>query len=154
MAEPTQISVPIILRVRDPCVNPVMVQWLNSLGGFSQWQFSRKTDVNIEAERGGIFENFFSDIETTNRVLQQRPSSYSHAWTLDADDLTKNELLALFEIKSTEQVYIMRQDGETIGVIAEGLTTLYQRYSKRHKYTVQINWPLEFNPEKWFADEQ
>ena len=153
MAEPSNISAPIIFKVRDPCINPVMIIWLNSLGGFSQWQFERKQAVNIEVERGGIFENFFFDIETTNRVLQQRTSSFSHAWNMEADNLTKNELLALFELKSTQQVYVMRQDGETIGVIAEGLTTLYERFSQRHKFTVAINWPIDFNPEKWFDDE-
>ena len=153
MAEPSNISVPITFKVRDPCINPVMLLWLNSTGGFSQWMFERKQAVNIEVERGGIYENFFFDIETTNRVLQQRTSSYSHAWDLQADDLTKNELLALFELKSTEQVYVLRQDGETIGVIAEGLTTLYERFSKRHKFNVKVNWPIDFNPEKWFDDE-
>ena len=138
MAHPSIVIGPITFNVRDPCINPVMVIWLNSLGGFSQWQFERKQDVNIEAERGGIFENFFSDIETTNRVLQQRRSSFSHAWDLNTDDLTTNELLALFELKISEQVYIMRQDGVTLGVIAEGLTTLYNRYDERHTFNVRI----------------
>ena len=152
MAVPSQISVPLTFIVRDPCVNPVMIQWINSLGGFSQWQFERKQEVNIEAERGDIFENPFFDIETTNRVLQQRDSSYSHGWTLQADDLTTDELLALAEIKTTEQVYVMRIDGEVIGVIAEGLTTIYNRFAKKHLFVVEINWPRDFNPEKWFAD--
>ena len=152
MAVPVAISVPITFKVREPCSNPVMIQWLNSLGGFSQWMFERKQGVNIQSELGDIYEQFFFDIETTNRVLRQRDSRYTHSWTLTADDLTKDELLALFELKVSEAVYIMRQDGEVLGVIAEGLSTLYNRFSKTHIFTVQINFPRDFNPEKWLSD--
>ena len=99
-----------------------------------------------------MFEEFFFDIETPNRVLRQRDSRYTHSWTLTADDLTKDELLALFELKVSEAVYIMRQDGEVLGVIAEGLSTLYNRFSKTHIFTVQINFPRDFSPEKWLND--
>ena len=152
MAEPSKPLQPITLKVKDPCINPVMVMWLNSLGGFSQWLFERKQAVNIESELGDTYTEPFSDLETTNRVLRQRDSRYSHSWQLTADQLTKDEVLALFEIKVTEAVYVMRQDGETIGVIAEGATTTYQRYNERHTFIVNINWPIDFSPEKWFDD--
>jgi len=143
---------PITVKVRDICINPVMVMWLNSLGGFSQWLFERKQEVNIENTLGDIFESPVIDIETTNRSLQQRRSTFSHSWRLTADDLTTNDLIALKEVKDSEAVYVMRTDGETIGIIAEGLTTLYNRFSERHVFNVQINWPRDFEPERWIDD--
>jgi len=143
---------PITVKVRDSCINPVMVMWLNSLGGFSQWLFERKQEVNIENTLGDVFESPIIDIETTNRSLQQRRSTFSHSWRLTADDLTTNELIALKEVKDSEAVYVMRTDGEVLGVIAEGLTTLYNRFSERHVFNVQINWPRDFEPERWIDD--
>jgi len=149
MADPVSVVSRITLKVRDECINPVMVTWLNSLGGFSQWLFERKQEVNIETTLGDVFAEPFFDIETTNRSLRQRQSSFTHSWRLTADDLTKDDLIAIAEVKRSEAVYVLRRDGETIGVIAEGLTTLYNRFSERHVFNVQINWPIDFEPERW-----
>ncbi|GAF87206.1 unnamed protein product [marine sediment metagenome] len=149
MAAPVEVLAPIIYNVKDPCVNPVMLLWLNSLGGFSQWMFERKQVAEVETTLGDIYEEPFFEIETTNRTLRQRDSSYSHGWTLQTEDLTTDEVLALAEMKTTEAVYVMKQDGTTLGVIAEGITTIYNRYSKKHIFSVKINWPRDFNPERW-----
>ena len=139
-------------KIREPCKNPVMVLWLNSLGGFSQWLFENVMDANVLNQLGDIFEVPFSDIEVTNRVLRQRDSSYSHEWILNANDLTTNELLAIAEIKNSSAVYVQRIDGEVIGVIAEGLDTTYRRDAVKHRIIVTIRWPRDFNPEKWLLD--
>jgi len=152
MADPVRVFQPITFKVREPCINPVMVLWLNSLGGFSQWLFERKTEVNIETTLGDVFELPVVDIETTNRSIQQRRSTFSHSWRLTTDDLTTDDITALFEIKISEAVYVLRADGETIGVIAEGLTTLYNRFSERHVFNVQINWPRDFEPTRWIDE--
>jgi len=152
MANPVRLFQPITFKVREPCINPVMVLWLNSLGGFSQWLFERKTEVNIETIPGDRFEQPVVDIETTNRSLRQRRSSFTHSWRLTTDDLTEDELIAVKEVKNSEAVYVLRSDGETLGVLAEGLSTLYNRFSQRHVFNVQINWPRDFEPTRWIDE--
>lgn len=158
MAEPVLIFEPIIYKVKEPCKNPVMVLWLNSLGGWSQWLFEHKQDASVENELGDAYEVPFTDLETTNRTLRQRRSSYVHSWVMIADQLTKDELLALQELKTSEAIYVLRTDDvrnveALIGVTVEGLTTAYKRQAERHLITINVVWPRDFNPERWLNFE-
>ncbi|GAG55805.1 unnamed protein product, partial [marine sediment metagenome] len=90
---------------RNECPNPVMLDWINSVGGIESHLFTINQVVDTEVDEGIVSETpidgDFADVTRTKRRFR---GPYIQRMTLFADDLTRDQLNGLAQIKQTESL--------------------------------------------------
>lgn len=138
----TVLSETITCDIEDPCSNPILLYWRNSLGGDSWWMFE------VNQEYGYRYDN--------NRKAKR--------YKLFADNLTLNQFEALNELVTLgevyepalvelstsvnksqarigSQVYIVDITGKKTGVIVIPNEVVTLTRKKRHKLQITIELP-------------
>lgn len=131
------------------CPQPVMLDWINSLGGIDQHLFSINQDSVYETKQGVLAERpVTEDIENVYRTKQRFPGSNVQRMTLMAEHLTQDQLLALKEIKATHslRLYLTKDGSLWIDVVVvDDFTTEMSSKYRLFKYAITVEFPDEFD---------
>ena len=136
-------------ELQDSCAKPILIEWVNELGGFEQYVFDYSQDIQILTEAGiraekGIVQDFADVTETKIRVADD----WTQSILVQVDNLTTNELYALNDIlKSTSVRILLDRAGNTAikCVIANTFSTQYTTSDARHTFTMQLELPNNVN---------
>lgn len=108
------IDITVIQRVRiEHCepINPIMLAWKNSLGGWDSWLFSAKQIFSIDTETKGFVGVPIWDIESAEETQKEVGKSKQASCKLGADNLTVQEKIGIEEVLSSNIVYQLFKDG-------------------------------------------
>lgn len=137
------------LKYEEECKNPVMISWLNSLGGMDQWLFQIEQSVSNQIEEGRRFQTpITTDIETIRTTKGRFAPRDIQRMTLKVDKLNQNELQTLHEIKTSEIVRLwLNKDGsEYVGVIvSSGYVTDFTTGKTNYEFSLNIELPDNFD---------
>jgi hypothetical protein len=129
--------------------NPICIEWLNSLGGYDQHVFELNQEFREEAEDSEIYQLPINDnIETVNNILSKRAAGNTQFINMVAENLTIDQIRALHEIKSSDDVRLwLSKDGTSyINVVAsESFDTVYETDGNNFEYSVTIQLPKDFD---------
>ncbi len=135
-----------LYEIRHLCRNPVFIKWRNSLGAFSYWMFEVKQQYSIIA---GAVEPYIEyeeiDIEDSEGTLRRPPADNNMELSCTAEKLTKDQLLALHELKSSGEVYYVITSLHKVRVaVSGGLSTESNTNKSLHDYNIKIRFPDNF----------
>ena len=136
------LSETITCQIKDPCSNPILLYWRNSLGGDSFWMFeynqklSYRLDGNRKAKRLVLFASNLTDNEfDAISELNTLGEVYEPAITELTTSVNKTQA------RIGSQVYMMDATGKKTGVIVIPTEiTTNTRYSK-NKIQITIELP-------------
>ena len=136
------ITEEITIEVREDCPNnPIMLRWLNSLAGWSDWLFHYNQIETYTVDKGQVVEQTIFDIETAEIMYKQLGNTEKKNLAVGATDLTLNQWLAIKEINSSPQVYQVFQDGTKIGLISVSTTTTRRTKNNRYEIELEVQYP-------------
>ena len=139
----------IYIRVLEACENPVMIEWLNSLGGYDTYLFSRQQTVTNIIEQGLTFqEPITTDIETVTETKQRYAEKDTQYMTLRAEQLTQNDLQALHDIKRSPVVrlWLDKTGSSYVTVIVNsGYEDSFTTGKSNYSYSLNIELPDNFD---------
>ena len=143
------LSEPVLYKVKKPCANPVMLEWLNKNGVGEQWLFDVMQDENREALPGQSYEKPITDtLDNVNDTLNRLSLGTIQRITLFADQITKDQIRALHGIKESLFVWLwLDQTGDNkIKVVVEDmLNTSINTKAVFGAYSCQIRLPRNFD---------
>jgi len=143
------ISEQLLYEIKEPCTNPLMLEWINSSGAFDTWLFQVSQELNKQAGEGIVFESALNDsLDVSQNVLGRIVWESNTEILLLAEKLTIAQLKALHEIKDSVFVYVWLNNtgGEKIRVIVSGdYSTPYNSRDGLHDITIRIRLPKNFN---------
>lgn len=101
---------------------PIYITWLNNLGGFEYFLFTAKNEYHVDIEGSGeVNQNIFpswpqSYGENADTILKQTFRDSREAIVVKSQHLTRNQLMAMVQIKTSPVVQIMvtRTDRRTV----------------------------------------
>ena len=144
-----QLSNALFYKVNNPCPQPIMVQWENSLGVPEQHLFMINQEVNPQASEGLAYEiPNNQDIENVTGNKRRVFSEETQSMILLAESLTNNQIKALAEIKTSNkvEVYLDKEGSETVQVICrEGLASPYDTKGTRQEFRLVIEFPDNYD---------
>lgn len=135
----------ILYKILEPCINPVMVSWENSLGAPEQHLFSINQEVGLEASPGlSYITPHIIDQEQIRGDKNRVFSEDRQTFLLISEGLTNNQIKALAEIKISNNifVYLSKDGSEKIKVIARDL--LGSNYETRNRANNEFKLLVEF----------
>jgi hypothetical protein len=139
----------IFYRNLEPCRNGIYISWINSLGGQEEYLFQIEQEVTQEASAGIVFSQFATQDQENIRGSKQRLNSENTQRILCiAERLTNNDIEALAEIKTSENVeaWIDTQGTERIQVITrEELASGYNTRDNFGEFRLVIEFPDNYN---------
>lgn len=143
------LSNALFYKVENECKNSIMVEWLNSLGGIDQHLFSVSNIFENEVDEGFVGERMISDNIENVPFTKFRSSFIStQRVTLIAEKITKDQLIALREIKKSQviRVYLTKDGSEFIYVIAvNDFVTPYNNKGYLHDFSLTLEFPNNFD---------
>jgi len=148
-----QVTEQKLYKLEPECNNPVMIQWLNRLGGYDQYLFEREQTINQEAEQGIIWQVASSDdISTITETKKRRAAKDTQTMVLKAANLTQNELQALHDIKLSQdvKVWLAKTDpysgNDWVNVIVNGgYADSFTTGKTGYTYLLTIEFPDNFD---------
>lgn len=111
-SENTDITVEQLVRVVhcDP-VNPIMLVWKNSLGGWDQWLFSVTQTNRMDTDSLGSVGTPIWELETAEQTEKEIGKEKSDSIVLGADNLSKQEKTGIEQVLTSNIVYQIFRDG-------------------------------------------
>jgi len=135
--------------IEPECRQPIMIEWVNQLGGYDQWLFIFEQAVTDDTEQGLIFERSFTDdIQTVTQTKQRAPGETRQLMTLKAGHLSQNDIQHLHEIKQSDIVraFLTKDGTEYIDVIVNtGYQTSFTTGKGGYEYALNIEFPSGFD---------
>lgn len=92
-------------------VNPIMLTWKNSLGGWDYWLFGKRQTINIETESKGFVGVPIWDIETAEETVKEIGKNLNSSIVLGASNLSVQEKNGIEQVLSSNIVYQLFKDG-------------------------------------------
>jgi len=136
-------------KVLDPCKNPIMVEWRNSLGALEQHLFTLDTLFNRNVTEGLTGQKAIEDdIENVARTQERLPLHWYQEAILSEENLSFDQVKALEEIKSSSEVSIFldQQGTKKIYVIVNNLfASETNNNDTTFDISVQIKFPNNFD---------
>ena len=81
------------IRYDGQCkTNPVYLRWLNSLGGWNYWLFSRNQIIEFTTGQEVIFENPITNLETSESFVEVLSVIVGKGMVLGANALDRNDI--------------------------------------------------------------
>ncbi len=143
------LTEPTLYKVKKPCYNPVMIEWLNSNGVGEQWLFEMMQDDDRQALPGQSYEKPITDtLDNVNDTLNRLSLGTVQRLTLFAEQLTVDQIRALHGIKESLFVYLWldKTGDKKIKVILEDLlNTPINTKAVYGSYSCQIKLPRNFD---------
>ena len=134
---------------RNECPNPIMLDWINSVGGIEQHLFSIDQTVEMRADEGNLVETpIVQDYEDVRRTKRRYKSETVQRITMSVDHLTFDQLMALRELKDTEslRVYLNKDGSEFMdAVVVSSFDDTLSTNSSLHSFTIVIEFPDDFD---------
>jgi len=144
-----QIGEQIFFKYQEPCPNPIMVEWVNSLGASEFYLFEVSQSVTLGATEGLLFQlPFDEDVSNITRHNRRTDSKEALEITCFAEELTADDVRALHELKTAEKIEVwLTDDGlQKIGATVESsFTTSYETESVLNRFVVTLLFPTDFN---------
>ena len=78
---------------------PVFLRWLNSLGGFDSWLFSKSQQVDVDVTQGDNFQQVVNYLEEENSNVNVIKKNGNLLMTLGADNLTLQQAKGIYFLK-------------------------------------------------------
>lgn len=132
--------------------NPIAIEWLNSAGAFDQHIFGITQTFQKDVEQGLTYENAINeDIATQSLTKGRVPLTWVQSFQCEADDLTKDQMKALSEIKQSAVIRIwLKADGTkwVNAVVSNFYSTIYDSDERRFSVNFQFELPNNYDLEK------
>lgn len=145
----TQITDPLTLKLSTVCDNPVMIEWVNSLGGRETWLFQYQQTITNIVEEGLKYETpITGDIETERGSKFRFSEKDTQFITLKSVQLTADELRGLHDIKRSNEVKLwLDQVGtEYVNVIvSSGYSDDFTTGKSNYEFSLTIELPDNFD---------
>lgn len=124
--------------------NPVMLRWLNTLGGWEHWLFGTTQTEGLNTS----FEDYAVsnlNIETATSTSEKFISKAIDSLVLGADNLTRNQILGLKTILYSPKVEILKSASvpyiwHTV-IVQSGSFNIFETYSNRGEIEFTIELP-------------
>jgi hypothetical protein len=136
------LSQTITCDIKDPCSNPILLYWRNSLGGDAWWMFeynqtfSYRIDGNRKAKRYVLFASNLTDNEFDSiSELNTLGEVYEPAYTELTTSVNKSQA------RIGSQVYMMDATGKKTGVIVIPTEVSTKTRFSRNKIQITIELP-------------
>lgn len=133
----TVLSQTLTCDIKDPCANPIMLWWRNSLGGDAFWLFDVNQTYSYRYDNGRKAKRYtlFADNLTLNQwdainELNTLGEIYEPAFTELTTSVNKSQA------RVGSQVYIMDATGKKTGVVV--IPTEFATSTKKKKNRLQI----------------
>ena len=144
-----QVITDLYFEMQDECNQPIMVEWLNSLGAYEQHLFAINQDFINE---GGDSENVNSpttgNIATFKGGKSRLIGPSVQKMRITSERQTSEHIRALSEIKSSKDVRIfLSKDGtEYVNVVVSGDTsTPFQSRYDINDFSIELEFPDDFD---------
>lgn len=135
----------ILIDVEDPCKNPVLLVWKNSLGGDSYWLFDHEQEINYnfsgskKAKRMTLFANGLTanDWEGLNE-LNHLGEVYKQNIPVFTSSIDKSH------IRDGFQAYVLDASGNKTGVIVIPTQNVMINKQVKHRFQIEIEFPERY----------
>lgn len=130
------------LDVIDPCENPVMLEWKNSVGGDAWWMFDHNQEANYnysgrkKAKRMSLSVN---DLTTNEWETLNELNTLGEVYAENIVEFTA--LTNKTHVRNDAQVYVVNADGSKTGVIVLPTNNIMFTRQKKHTFHVEIEFP-------------
>ena len=147
----TPISQTIIIKLLERCPNSIFLKWRNSLGGEDFWMFGTEQAVTniasegFRAERPLTLPLFNNDPDRQIGNKYRAGSTNTQHLTLKADQLTRNQVEGLHDIKLSDDVFLVNESHTGVRVTISGLETSYTTGKGGYIFTLNIEMPDNFD---------
>lgn len=143
----TDITEELILHPMDPCANPVHLFFKNYLGGDTWWQFSYNQEYSFAYSQGRKVSRMTliaDDLTQEQFDALQDLQSATEVFPDVILDLAMDDSVKRTQHREDQQVYMVSEDGEKIGVtvVPTGNSTMTK--NKKHTIEIQIELPEYF----------
>lgn len=131
------------------CLRPIMVEWINSFGAYEQHLFQLNQNFTITS-RDGVIHNLGinDDLDNVIKSIGRMTDGYQQAITLQADQLTRGQLIALSEIKHSTKirVFLSKDGSEYIeAVVFAGYGDDFNSKGTFFEFFLSLQLPDNFN---------
>lgn len=130
------------IQIENPCKNPLLLYWRNSLGGDSWWMFDINQDYSTLVSDG---KNKRVYVLTAENITLNEWESLNE---LNSSGETYNESITILSsaIKKTNstvgsQVYAVDKDGNLTGVTVIPSENTTRTRQQKHTFTLKIEYP-------------
>lgn len=145
---PERVSEVKTVKVKHDCfVHPIYLCWLNSLGGWDYWLFEYDHINTLKVSGGEDIQRPIREISTQEIIRETINRTSNKAITVGAENLEKQEFIAISEILDSRQVYWMRVVNGQVKRLAVKVLTQELQYNERdelHPIRLQIELPDKF----------
>jgi len=145
----TPITEPLTLKLSTVCDNPVMIEWVNRLGGRETWLFQYQQTITNVVESGIQWETpITGDIETERGTKRRYAPKDTQFMTLKSVQLNADELQGLHDIKESNSVKLwLDQVGtEYVNVrVSSGYSDDFTTGKSNYEFSLKIELPDNFD---------
>lgn len=148
-----QYSVNVDVLFEDSCSrykDPILLYWLNELGGFDSFLFNKlnvrsftKETKSYTKQSGGFSGGVYAVNQYDHTAINYATNT-QESITLNADFLTREEILLLKELFSSSVVYYKDSTGLKAGLINTSSYTITKR-EKQFKLTLELKPSIKHN---------
>lgn len=135
------------IEVKDPCDSQVLVFWKNTLGGDSFWMFDESQDYEWSLPGGRRVKRMtlYSDnLKIKDWDAINELNSNSEVINSNIVDYEMSDVINKTQFRNDNQVYIINQDAEKVGVIVIPVNNKTRTLQKRHSIEITIELPEFF----------
>lgn len=135
----------LIFDVEDPCDNPIMLVWKNSLGGDAQWLFQYDQEVSFQMSgRNKSPRKVLADINLTANQWEALNELNTLGEVYKENIIEFTSSIDKSHKRDGAQVYVVDADGNKTGVIVIPSRNAMFTRMQRHQFSVEIELPERF----------
>lgn len=145
--EGTQITEEITIDLKDACELPVLLFWKNCLGGDMFWMFDESQEYEHTYPNGRKVKrlSLFADNLTVEQwEAINELNSGSEVIAKNIVDYELSNVVDRTHFRNDNQVFIINQDAEKVGVIAVATGADTRTHFKKHSLQITIELPEFF----------
>ena len=145
----TKYSESITYKYETPCRNPIMIEWVNSLGAWESWLFQyNQTFTNIAGDGLKYETPIVGTIESKTGNKGRAVFKDTQFITLKADQLTQNQLQGLHDIKRSYNVRVwLDRTGTNYvkAIVSGGYDTSFTSGKLAYEFSLNLELPDNFD---------
>lgn len=141
------ITEDLTVNIKNPCNNPVLLFWKNSVGGDAFWLFEESQDYQWTYPSGRIVKRltlFADNLSISEWEGINQLNSNSEVIALNTVDYTMDDSVDKTHFRNDNQVYIINDDESKTGVIVIPTPNNTKTYQKKHEIEITIELPEFF----------